>query len=66
MDITKLSIHNMCNCSCHIKGKNIMHCAPCCKLTYVKYLIQDEDGNITFDPHTTIDLVINSNSEKLR
>jgi len=32
----------ICNCVCHQKGRSIMHCTPCCELTYHKYL--NEEG----------------------
>lgn len=62
--LEKYSIHNTCTCSCHIKGRNILHISPCCSKTYVKYLIQDEHRNIVFDPETTI--VVSLSEDNLR
>lgn len=34
----------ICECMCHIEGKSIMHCMPCCDLCEMKYI--GEDGQI--------------------
>ena len=31
----------ICDCECHIKGKHIMHCFPCCEHCYEKYINED-------------------------
>lgn len=33
----------MCMCGCHKIGSCMLHCFPCCDLSYVKYI--DKDGN---------------------
>lgn len=37
---------HICRCECHQKGMRVMHCVPCCGLTYEKYL---EDDKIDFE-----------------
>jgi hypothetical protein len=32
---------DICDCECHIEGQSILHCAPCCDLTYEKYITPD-------------------------
>lgn len=32
----------LCMCMCHIKGKCVMHCVPCCAHTYEEYLTQEQ------------------------
>lgn len=34
-------ISSVCHCDCHIEGKIIMHCSPCCDLTYRPYLTKE-------------------------
>ena len=29
----------ICICECHHEGRNILHCAPCCDLTYEDYIV---------------------------
>lgn len=28
----------ICTCSCHYVNRDVMHCIPCCDLTYLKYI----------------------------
>ena len=42
-----LEVHEICTCDCHIKGRNIMHFAPCCDHTYEPYL--NEDGSFILE-----------------
>lgn len=34
----------ICECNCHQDGVNLLHVAPCCRLTYEKCI--DKDGKI--------------------
>lgn len=38
---------NICNCTCHVEGIELMHCMPCCQLTYHNYL--DNEMNLEED-----------------
>lgn len=40
----KWSEEDLCKCACHIEGKIIMHCFPCCDHCGEKYL--NNDGSI--------------------
>jgi len=31
----------ICSCACHQIGSVIIHCEPCCKHTYIKYIRDD-------------------------
>lgn len=31
----------VCMCECHREGRYIMHCVPCCNLTYKQYLTKE-------------------------
>lgn len=35
-----------CACQCHHEGLSVMHCVPCCNLTYDKYIV---DGKVDYD-----------------
>jgi hypothetical protein len=39
--------NELCKCGCHIKGVVMMHCMPCCDLTYEKYI--NTDGSLDED-----------------
>ena len=32
----------ICTCSCHYTNRSVMHCIPCCNLTYSKYISNDK------------------------
>lgn len=34
-------MREICKCFCHVKGMSVMHCMPCCNLTYKKYINPD-------------------------
>lgn len=36
----------ICECDCHKDGMLVMHCAPCCNLTYEKYISRDGEVDI--------------------
>jgi len=31
-------ITDICTCECHQEDMDVMHCCPCCDLTYIKYI----------------------------
>ena len=35
--------HHICECMCHNEGMEMLHCMPCCDLTYEKYIV---DGKV--------------------
>jgi len=39
--------HRVCRCDCHRNDLNVMHCMPCCALTYRKYI--HANGKIDWD-----------------
>jgi hypothetical protein len=45
-DVEKIT--DICHCECHQDGRVVMHCCPCCNLTYEKY-ISAENGKINLD-----------------
>ena len=34
---------DICECACHRKNESILHCVPCCQMTYAKYI--NDDGS---------------------
>jgi hypothetical protein len=42
----------ICTCICHKEGYNVMHCMPCCKYTYEKYI--KSNGEIDMDKYKNI------------
>lgn len=41
LDVTIKDI-DICECECHVKGRNIMHAAPCCELCMDDYIVDGE------------------------
>lgn len=54
---------HICMCKCHVKNSYVRHVIPCCKNTYSQYLELDENGNMVFNKHTSIEIFTESKIE---
>lgn len=51
----------ICTCSCHYVNRDVMHCIPCCDLTYLKYI-----SNVTYLKYISNDQVNLDTYNKLK
>lgn len=56
-DVTKGTV---CTCMCHNEGMEVLHCMPCCDLTYEKYMV---DGKVDIVKWTELKQKLRDNED---
>ena len=46
------NLEDYCTCMCHMEGYQVMHCMPCCSLTYETFL--NGDGTLQVEKYEAL------------